>query len=78
MRARIASASTYDETIRLTRLYLEEIERNPPKMKPGESWWEKIEERSKRIPPEELANFPPDGARNLDHYLYGAPKEDEE
>ncbi len=38
--------------------------------------WEKIEARGKRIPPEELANFPTDGARNLDHYLYGSPKQD--
>ena len=38
--------------------------------------WEKIEARGKRIPPEELANFPTDGARNFDHYLYGAPKQD--
>jgi hypothetical protein len=26
------------------------------------------------IPPEELAKHPPDGAENLDHYIYGAPK----
>ena len=38
--------------------------------------WEKIVERGKRIPPEELANFPADGARNLHHYLYGSPKQD--
>lgn len=37
--------------------------------------WEKIVARGKRIPPEELANHPSDGARNLDHYLYGAPKQ---
>ena len=38
--------------------------------------WEKIAERGKRIPPEELARIPTDGARNLHHYLYGAPKQD--
>ena len=40
--------------------------------------WEKIVERGKRIPPEELANVPTDGARNLHHYLYGSPKQDPE
>lgn len=38
--------------------------------------WEKIVARGKRIPDEELARIPTDGARNLDHYLYGAPKQD--
>ena len=38
--------------------------------------WEKIVARGKRIPPEELANHPTDGARNLDHYMYGTPKQD--
>lgn len=38
--------------------------------------WEKIVERGKRIPAEELDPIPTDGAENLDHYLYGAPKLD--
>ena len=46
------------------------------KPKADKPFWEKIVERGKRIPPEELANFPTDGARNLDHYLYGSPKQD--
>jgi hypothetical protein len=25
-------------------------------------------------PPEELAKLPPDGAAEIDHYLYGTPK----
>ena len=41
-----------------------------------EPLWEKIVERGKRIPPDELANVPTDGARNLHHYLYGSPKQD--
>ena len=45
------------------------------KPKPDKPLWEKIVERGKRIPPEELTNFPSDGARNLDHYLYGSPKQ---
>jgi hypothetical protein len=42
------------------------------------SIWVKIIERGKRIPPEELARHPKDGAANLDHYLYGVPKQDPE
>ncbi|MDP9236242.1 MAG: hypothetical protein M3P30_02400 [Chloroflexota bacterium] len=38
--------------------------------------WEKIEARGKRIPAEELARLPTDGARNLHHYLHGTPKQD--
>ena len=30
-----------------------------------------------QIPKEELANIPTDFARNIDHYLYGSPKEQE-
>ena len=36
--------------------------------------WEKLAELGKSIPPEELARIPTDGARNLHHYLHGAPK----
>lgn len=28
----------------------------------------------RKVPAEELAKHPPDGASNHDHYLYGAPK----
>jgi hypothetical protein len=48
------------------------------KPKPDKPLWEKIVERGKRIPPDELANIPTDGARNLHHYLYGSPKQDPE
>ena len=36
--------------------------------------WEKIAESSKRLPPEELAEMPEDGASQIDHYVYGTPK----
>ena len=49
--------------------------RRKPAQKP---FWEKIAERGRRIPPEELANVPTDGARNLHHYLYGSPKQDQD
>jgi hypothetical protein len=36
--------------------------------------WEYIEELVSKIPPEELAKLPVDGAKQHDHYLYGSPK----
>jgi len=39
--------------------------------------WERIAALTADAPPEELAKLPPDGAANIDHYLYGAPKRSE-
>jgi hypothetical protein len=36
--------------------------------------WEAIAERMKRVPPEDLAALPKDGASQIDHYVYGVPK----
>jgi len=36
--------------------------------------WEVAEELLARISPRELRRLPADGARHLDHYLYGTPK----
>jgi hypothetical protein len=35
---------------------------------------EMVDELRKRVPPEEFAKLPTDGARQLDHYIYGSPK----
>lgn len=35
---------------------------------------EKIEERVSKLSAETLEKLPSDGAENIDHYLYGAPK----
>jgi Arc/MetJ-type ribon-helix-helix transcriptional regulator len=35
---------------------------------------EMVDELRKRVPPEEFAKLPTDGAKQLDHYLYGTPK----
>ena len=43
----------------------------PPTEKPI---WEVAEEIRKRIPADEWAKLPTDGAEQLDHYLYGSPK----
>jgi hypothetical protein len=40
-------------------------------------FWEEIIELGARNPKEELDKIPEDLAKNLDHYLYGAPKEEE-
>ncbi len=39
--------------------------------------WEAALELGASVPEEEWAKVPTDAARNLHHYLYGAPKEDE-
>ncbi len=39
--------------------------------------WERVAARAAEIPPEELDKLPPDGAAQIDHYLYGHPKRPE-
>jgi hypothetical protein len=39
--------------------------------------WERIAALAADAPPEELAKPPVDGAAQIDHYLYGAPKRTE-
>ena len=46
----------------------------PRKQKP-QSIWDRIAAIGETITPEDLAKIPTDGARNLHHYLHGAPKE---
>ncbi len=41
---------------------------------PKKSIWDKLDDRLKDIPQEELAQLPTDASANLDHYLYGSPK----
>ena len=36
--------------------------------------WDKVKDRMEAIPPEAWDEVPKDGAANVDHYLYGAPK----
>jgi hypothetical protein len=37
---------------------------------------ERLVEIGNRIPADELARHPKDGAANLEHYLYGSPKQE--
>jgi antitoxin component of MazEF toxin-antitoxin module len=39
--------------------------------------WQRIVALTADAPPDELAKLPPDGAENLDHYLYGVAKRPE-
>ena len=43
----------------------------------GRPIWEIIEEVGAQVPDSEWAKVPQDLAKNLDHYLYGAPKQEE-
>ena len=36
--------------------------------------WDLIGDSMKDVPPEDVANLPPDGASQIDHYVYGLPK----
>ncbi|GAC1301704.1 MAG: hypothetical protein NVSMB14_11350 [Isosphaeraceae bacterium] len=45
-----------------------------PKRKP---FWERADEFRQSIPEEEWSTVPTDGAKQLDHYLYGSPKRPE-
>jgi hypothetical protein len=37
--------------------------------------WEVFADLAAQVPDEELDKIPHDGSENLDHYLYGAPKQ---
>jgi hypothetical protein len=37
--------------------------------------WEEIEELTANIPDEEFLKLPVDGAEQLDHYIYGSPRQ---
>mgnify|MGYP001316472067 CR=1 FL=1 len=44
--------------------------------RPRQPIWERIAALTTDAPPEEIAKLPPDGAAQIDHYLYGHPKRD--
>ena len=43
--------------------------------KSARTFWDDLADIGRRIPDEELAQHPRDGARNLEHHLYGAAKQ---
>ncbi|HZF08407.1 MAG TPA: hypothetical protein VFE33_06410 [Thermoanaerobaculia bacterium] len=48
-----------------------------PAAPPRRPIWEVLEELGATVPDSEWAKVPQDLAKNLDHYLYGAPKQEE-
>ena len=48
----------------------------PPSAATEKPFWQIAVEIGQSIPDDELAKLPRDGARNLDHYLYGAPRQE--
>ena len=64
---------------RITSVDLPNTERVLPPRDPDQRpFWEYWVAASKRIPKKERDQVPPDFIKNLDHYLYGAPKRDQE
>jgi hypothetical protein len=52
------------------------VVQTPKNRTPLQELLNSIVELGKQIPEEELAKIPRDFAKNVDHYLYGAPKVD--
>jgi Arc/MetJ-type ribon-helix-helix transcriptional regulator len=72
-------ASEDDMVAAILREYLERrhqhAQAKPPATPPAHKpIWERAAELRKSIPEEEWAKLPTDGARQLDHYIYGSPK----
>ncbi len=44
------------------------------RQKPQQTIWDKIEERISQLPEDVITELPEDASENLDHYLYGVPK----
>ena len=53
------------------------IEDAAPQANGKESVLEMFERLRNSVPPDTWDGLPTDGAKNIDHYLYGAPKEEE-
>ena len=71
-------ASPGDMVAKLVREYDERTQQRQAATQPMPSnpqgILEMVDELRKQVPPEEFAKLPTDGARQLDHYLYGTPK----
>ena len=61
----------------LERLSREDDLKLPERKDEGQPVWEKVVQLGGRIPPEDWRDVPKDLSINLDHYLYGAPKDRE-
>ncbi|HXH70686.1 MAG TPA: DUF2281 domain-containing protein [Pyrinomonadaceae bacterium] len=56
------------------RLQAKSAQNGEPKESNLEKLWREIDEIVARVPEEAWDEVPTDGAENVDHYLYGAPK----
>jgi len=70
-KARAQGLSTEQYAQQVLEHDLEDVPKSP-----GPRIWEVIAERMKRVPAEDWASIPHDGASQIDHYVYGLPKRD--
>lgn len=64
-----------DPQIEEIKRWMKEVENHPV----DNSWiFERAKELSAQVPMEEWEELPPDYSVNLDHYLYGTPKQVDE
>ena len=72
--------TTPEELIPEVLTYLRTLKANPVLPAPSATdkpLWQVAQELMQDAPPDVLEQLPTDGARNHDHYLYGAPKQSE-
>jgi hypothetical protein len=74
--AEVAAGGKIKRVASVESLAVEPVEAAKP-VAGGKPIWEVVLEIGASVPAEEWAKVPTDAARNLHHYLYGAPKEDE-
>jgi len=53
------------------------VAERPVKLRDSRPIWDVIADNMKKVPPEDLAALPRDGASQIDHYIYGFPKRDQ-
>lgn len=53
------------------------VEQNEQQLQKSKPIWEIFEDFTNELPEEVIAKLPTDGAVQLDHYLYGKPKQNE-
>lgn len=58
-------------------IFFDLYETSPPFKSKEKTIWEEIIEIGNSIPDEEIKKLPKDLAQNLDHYLYGCPKNEQ-
>jgi hypothetical protein len=75
-KARTEGVSAEQFLQRIVDRELEQQPESPAASPPKRRISERIAEIMADVPAEELAKLPKDGARQVDHYVYGLPKRD--